>query len=67
MSLSVDARGLHCPWPVLRLAKAMRAGIPVTIVADDPAAAGEIASLADSRGWALVATPPQFALTPPER
>ena len=52
----VDARGLRCPWPVLRLARAMREGgegAVVRIVADDPAAPGEIAALAAERGWPL--------------
>jgi len=48
----VDARGLRCPWPVLRLARTMRetAG-DVSIVADDPIAPGEIAALAEQNGW----------------
>ena len=48
----IDARGMRCPWPVLRLAKAMRAGErAVTIKADDPIAPGEIRALADQHGW----------------
>ena len=50
----VDARGLRCPWPALRLARAMRerGGVGrVRIVADDPAAPREIAALAAERGW----------------
>ena len=50
----VDARGLRCPWPVLRLARAMREAGPaarIRIVADDPAAPAEIAALAGERGW----------------
>ena len=50
----IDARGLRCPWPVLRLARAMREGgasAKVRIIADDPAAPGEIAALAGERGW----------------
>lgn len=50
----VDARGLRCPWPALRLARAMReAGTDarVRILADDPAAPREIAALAAERGW----------------
>jgi tRNA 2-thiouridine synthesizing protein A len=47
----IDARGLRCPWPVLRLAKALREGAGgVTIVADDPIAPDEIASFARERG-----------------
>jgi len=47
----VDARGLRCPWPAIRLARAMRDGGDVTIVADDPAAPREIAALCRERGW----------------
>lgn len=47
----VDARGMRCPWPALRLAKAMRAATRVRILADDPAAPREIAALAAQHGW----------------
>lgn len=54
--LVVDARGLRCPWPVLRLARALRDGaVAVDLLTDDPAAAGEVAAFADERG--LVVTP----------
>jgi tRNA 2-thiouridine synthesizing protein A len=53
MTVTVDARGLRCPWPVLRLARAMRSVDSVTIIADDPAAPGEIAALAAAQGWTL--------------
>ena len=53
MSDIVDARGMRCPWPVLRLARAMRTADTVTILADDPAAPAEIAALAASHGWSL--------------
>jgi len=52
----LDARGMRCPWPVLRLARAMREpGGPILILADDPIAPGEIAALAAAKGW-MVAT-----------
>jgi tRNA 2-thiouridine synthesizing protein A len=51
----IDARGMRCPWPALRLARAMREGPAALIVADDPAAPREIALLAEERGW--TATP----------
>ena len=54
-AVMVDARGLRCPWPVLRLARAMRDAGVVTILADDPAAPAEIAALADARGWRVSA------------
>jgi len=51
MTETVDARGLRCPWPVLRLARAMREADGVTILADDPQAPAEIAALAHEQGW----------------
>jgi len=52
----VDARGMRCPWPVIRLARAMRAqpeGGTVRLLADDPAAPGEVAALVSERGWVV--------------
>lgn len=52
----IDARGMRCPWPVLRLARAMRDanhGDQIAIVADDPIAPGEIAAFAKERGVAI--------------
>lgn len=63
MSRLVDARGLRCPWPVLRLARAMREARDVTILADDPAAPSEIAALAAARGWAIVPVEGGFRVT----
>jgi len=51
MSRVLDARGLRCPWPVLRLARAMREVDAVDVLADDPAAPDEIAALAQAHGW----------------
>ena len=52
----IDARGMKCPWPVIRLARAMREGATsVLLYADDPIAPAEIATIADSRGWAVSA------------
>ncbi|WP_380872638.1 hypothetical protein ACFB49_35550 [Sphingomonas sp. DBB INV C78] len=47
----VDARGMRCPWPALRVARAMRDGDAVRILADDPAAPREIGALAAQHGW----------------
>lgn len=50
----IDARGLLCPWPALRLARAARemAGTgDVLVLADDPLARGELQKLCDERGW----------------
>ncbi|MBX9884010.1 MAG: sulfurtransferase TusA family protein [Novosphingobium sp.] len=45
----VDARGLRCPWPAIRAARALRTHQgPVDVITDDPAAATELAKLAES-------------------
>ncbi len=51
----VDARGLRCPIPALRLARAVREGGPgrYRLLADDPAAEADIPALCAERGWAL--------------
>lgn len=50
-TVRIDARGLRCPWPALRLARALRSGgSRVEILADDPAAEREIRALAAGRG-----------------
>lgn len=53
----VDARGLRCPLPALRLARAVREGGPglYRLLADDPAAERDIPDLARERGWRLAA------------
>ncbi|WP_448584935.1 sulfurtransferase TusA family protein [Thermaurantiacus sp.] len=53
----VEARGLRCPLPALRLARAVRDGGAgrYRLLADDPAAAADIPALAAERGWRLVA------------
>ncbi|MET0270862.1 MAG: sulfurtransferase TusA family protein [Sphingomonas sp.] len=54
----LDARGMRCPWPVLRLARVMRAlppGGSVRLHADDPAAPREVAALVSERGWRMAA------------
>lgn len=47
----IDARGLRCPWPALRLARTMREGDAARIVADDAIAPVELRALAGERGW----------------
>ena len=47
----VDARGMRCPGPALRLARAMRDAREVLLIADDPQAGREVAALADEHGW----------------
>lgn len=54
-ALVVDARGMRCPWPALRLARAMRNAADVLLIADDPQAGREIAALATEHGWSVEA------------
>jgi tRNA 2-thiouridine synthesizing protein A len=49
--MRVDARGMRCPWPVLRAAKMLRHHDAIEILADDPIAAGELETLARENGW----------------
>jgi len=59
----LDLRGMRCPWPALRVARAMREGRDAILaVADDPAAPREIAALAAERGWTV--SPAQSPLGP---
>ncbi|GGB46142.1 UPF0033 protein YrkI [Tistrella bauzanensis] len=53
----IDAEGLVCPWPVLRLKKALnalRAGAVVEIVATDPASYIDIPGFCDTGGHDLL-------------
>ena len=52
-SVVVDARGMRCPWPALRLARAMREARDVLLLADDPQAGREAAALAAEHGWTV--------------
>lgn len=56
--IEIDARGMRCPWPALRAARALRGGEAsvVVVLADDPAAAGELAVMAAAAGWQCEAT-----------
>ena len=55
-ALVVDARGMRCPWPALRLARAMREAADVLLIADDPQAGREVAALAGEHGWQVEAS-----------
>lgn len=60
----VDARGLLCPWPALRLARAARemGGTgEVRILADDPVAPAELARLCEERAWTIAPDPADAA------
>ena len=55
--LVVDARGLLCPLPVLRLAKAFRgkpAGTVAILLATDPAAVEDVEAFCRERGHQLI-------------
>ena len=54
----VDARGMLCPWPALRLSRAARESGGkgrIRLLADDPTAPRELAALCEERGWTLTA------------
>lgn len=55
MMSTLDLRGLRCPWPALRLARALREGLalPCTIHADDPRAEAELKVLTQNLGLTL--------------
>ena len=55
----VDARGLRCPLPVIRLAEAARdaaSGTRLTVLSTDPAAEHDVPAWARMRGHAVVGT-----------
>jgi tRNA 2-thiouridine synthesizing protein A len=55
--IQVDARGLHCPLPVIRLAEAARdapAGARIVVLASDPAARHDIPAWCRMRDHELV-------------
>ncbi|HWK36552.1 sulfurtransferase TusA family protein [Sphingomonas sp.] len=53
--IEIDARGMRCPWPAIRLARTLRdhPAAAVAILADDPAAPGELAAVARLAGRTL--------------
>ena len=56
--LEVDARGLLCPLPVLRLARALRrapSGTVAVLLATDPAAVKDVQAYCRERGDRLLA------------
>ena len=45
----IDARGMRCPWPAVRLARVLRDGARIVeILADDPQAATELSAVAEA-------------------
>ena len=52
----LDARGLRCPLPVIRLARLAQrhaAGVTLVVLADDPAAEADIPAWARMRGHSV--------------
>jgi len=53
--LRIDARGLRCPLPVLRLRKVAEGATGhVELLTDDPAAEADVPAFARERGWRVV-------------
>lgn len=64
--VKIDARGLRCPLPALRLARAVRENGTGSyhLLADDPSARRDIPALCAERGWQLVeALPAEFRIS----
>ncbi|AGT07462.1 sulfurtransferase TusA family protein [Paracoccus aminophilus] len=62
MTLDIDARGLLCPLPVLKLRKRLLAlpqGALVRLIATDPAAVIDVPHFCREAGHSLIATEPQ--------
>ncbi len=51
----VDARSRPCPWPIIELAKALKAHAEVELWADDPAARADLDSFCAATKARLVA------------
>jgi tRNA 2-thiouridine synthesizing protein A len=54
----IDATGLHCPMPVLRLQKALRgldSGARLVLLASDPMAAVDVPHFLNQHGHKLIA------------
>lgn len=59
VDLEVDARGLLCPLPILRLAHAFRraeVGAVAVLIATDPAAVEDVDAFCRERGHELLST-----------
>ena len=55
----LDATGLHCPMPVLRLQKALRglnSGARLVLLASDPMAAVDVPHFLNEHGHKLIAS-----------
>jgi tRNA 2-thiouridine synthesizing protein A len=62
--IRLDLRGMRCPWPALRLARALREGADtVEVLADDPRAPEELAAVAAGVGAHFIAADGAFHVT----
>ncbi|MEG3165228.1 sulfurtransferase TusA family protein [Sphingomonas sp. PB2P19] len=62
--IRIDARGMRCPWPALKLARALREGAAIVEVrADDPQAPAELARVADHANATIATIADQFGST----
>lgn len=65
--VAVNAKGMKCPWPALRAARALRDAPAIVIEADDPIAPRELEALALAQGWHFAALGDhRFALARPD-
>ncbi|MCY4006912.1 MAG: sulfurtransferase TusA family protein [Rhodobacteraceae bacterium] len=58
MTKQLDATGLQCPLPVLRIRKflqGLESGDRLTVIADDPVAAIDVPHFCSEQGHALIA------------
>ncbi len=58
MTKQLDATGLQCPLPVLRIRKflqELKSGDRLTVIADDPVAAIDVPHFCSEQGHALIA------------
>jgi tRNA 2-thiouridine synthesizing protein A len=64
VALSLDCTGMRCPRPIIEIARrigAVGVGTLVELLADDPAAAPDLAAWCRMQGQELVSTtPPRF-------
>ena len=52
--IRVDARGLRCPLPVLRLRKMAEGQVGlIELLSDDPAAEADVPAFVREKGWRL--------------
>ena len=60
--IRIDARGLRCPLPVLRLRKLTEGQTGrVELLTDDPAAEADVPAFARERGWIVESSEPHVS------